>query len=450
MPRLIAYYLSREMAIVGLFEFALTFTVIHAMLRSSGPAALLSASFATLPGNDIAVPALLAALLGTIGLTVGWYRPTARLDIKRLMAVVGFLAGAAAVVMTLLFSGVMRDSFPVTHAVFIGKVLGLWAIAVMAVRLISGYVIGALPVVRRVAIIGDPSRVAALSARMQTGPGRGFQPVIMPMDDLSWQGLYKNRVSSVVVAAEIPAGMAEPLLDCKMRGVPVLSDAAFHEQHLGRLDLESLTLESLLLSEGFDRGAVATIVSRCADVVIGLGLLMATLPLMLLTAAAIKIDSPGPVFYRQRRIGHFDQPFTLLKFRSMTADAEAGGNPIWAQRQDPRVTRIGRLIRTTRIDELPQLVNVLRGEMSMVGPRPERPHFVEQLARVIPFYRQRAYVKPGLTGWAQVNFPYGASVEDAREKLAYDLYYVKHRTLLLDLIILLSTSRVVLFREGAR
>jgi lipopolysaccharide/colanic/teichoic acid biosynthesis glycosyltransferase len=134
----------------------------------------------------------------------------------------------------------------------------------------------------------------------------------------------------------------------------------------------------------------------------------------------------------------------------MTADAEAGGNPIWAQHRDPRVTRVGRFIRATRIDELPQLVNVLRGEMALVGPRPERPHFVEQLARAIPFYRQRSYVKPGVTGWAQINFPYGASVEDAREKLAYDLYYVKHRSLVLDALILLSTIRVVLLREGAR
>jgi lipopolysaccharide/colanic/teichoic acid biosynthesis glycosyltransferase len=165
---------------------------------------------------------------------------------------------------------------------------------------------------------------------------------------------------------------------------------------------------------------------------------------------AVKIDSPGPMLYRQQRVGQFGRPFTLFKFRSMAADAEAGGDPLWAQRHDPRVTRVGRFIRGTRIDELPQLVNVLRGEMSLVGPRPERPHFVEQLDRAIPFYRQRAYVKPGVTGWAQINFPYGASVEDAREKLSYDLYYVKHRSVLLDAFILLATIRVVLLREGAR
>jgi lipopolysaccharide/colanic/teichoic acid biosynthesis glycosyltransferase len=179
-------------------------------------------------------------------------------------------------------------------------------------------------------------------------------------------------------------------------------------------------------------------------------MLALALPLMLLAALAIKADSRGPVFYRQQRTGQFDEPFTLFKFRSMTADAEACGTPRWAQQKDPRTTRIGRFMRATRIDELPQLANVIRGEMSLVGPRPERPHFVEQLERAIPFYRQRAFVKPGLTGWAQVNFPYGASVEDAREKLSYDLFYVKNRSIALDLIILVSTIRVVLFQEGAR
>jgi exopolysaccharide biosynthesis polyprenyl glycosylphosphotransferase len=206
----------------------------------------------------------------------------------------------------------------------------------------------------------------------------------------------------------------------------------------------------MLMTPGFSSDGPTAALKRLTDIVIGFTLLTLTLPLMLLTMLAIKIDSPGPVFYRQKRVGQFDKPFTLLKFRSMTADAEAGGSPLWAQRNDPRVTRVGRFIRATRIDELPQLVNVLAGEMSLVGPRPERPHFVEQLIRAIPFYRQRSYVKPGVTGWAQINFPYGASVEDAREKLAYDLYYVKNRSLLLDLAVLLSTIRVVLFRVGAR
>jgi lipopolysaccharide/colanic/teichoic acid biosynthesis glycosyltransferase len=164
----------------------------------------------------------------------------------------------------------------------------------------------------------------------------------------------------------------------------------------------------------------------------------------------IKLDSRGPVLYRQQRVGRFGENFTLLKFRSMRVDAESEGAPRWAAKRDPRITRVGALIRSTRIDELPQLLNVLHGEMSLIGPRPERPHFVAQLSQVIPFYDERNYVKPGITGWAQVNFPYGASIEDAREKLSYDLYYVKNRSTFLDLLILVATIRVILFREGAR
>jgi lipopolysaccharide/colanic/teichoic acid biosynthesis glycosyltransferase len=171
---------------------------------------------------------------------------------------------------------------------------------------------------------------------------------------------------------------------------------------------------------------------------------------MLLTALAVKLDSPGPVFYRQQRVGLHGRPFTVLKFRSMTVNAEAAGRAVWAQRKDPRVTGVGGFIRLTRIDELPQLLNVLQGAMSFIGPRPERPHFVEQLVQVIPFYAERSTVKPGITGWAQVNYPYGASIEDAREKLSYDLYYVKNRSVFLDLLILLATVRVILFQEGAR
>lgn len=181
-----------------------------------------------------------------------------------------------------------------------------------------------------------------------------------------------------------------------------------------------------------------------------MSLLVLTLPVMLVAALMVRLDSPGPVFYRQQRAGLNGRPFMLIKFRSMVVDAEACGTARWAQRRDTRITRVGAVIRPLRIDELPQLLNVLRGEMSLIGPRPERPVFVEQLAEVIPHYLERSVVKPGITGWAQVNFPYGASVEDAREKLAYDLYYVKNRGLVLDVLILLSTVRVVLFREGAR
>ena len=188
---------------------------------------------------------------------------------------------------------------------------------------------------------------------------------------------------------------------------------------------------------------------RALDVIGSLLLLAFTLPLLLLVAFLIKVDSTGPVLYRQSRVGLHGRIFTMLKFRSMRVDAEVAG-PCWATDRDPRMTRIGAFIRATRLDEVPQLLNVLRGDMSLVGPRPERPHFVQQLAAIIPRYNERTHVLPGITGWAQINYPYGASVEDARAKLAFDLFYINNRALLLDLRILLRTIPVVLFRIGAR
>jgi exopolysaccharide biosynthesis polyprenyl glycosylphosphotransferase len=233
-------------------------------------------------------------------------------------------------------------------------------------------------------------------------------------------------------------------------GLRVFSVAELAERQLARLDIENLPAGWLTRSSAATERPLEAGLRRAFDIVLSLLLLGATLPLLLLTAIAIRLESPGPVFYRQARVGRDNRVFDLLKFRSMVADAEAGGAPVWAQRRDPRVTRVGRIIRLTRIDEIPQVINVLRGEMAFVGPRPERPTFVEQLGRQIPHYHDRAAVKPGITGWAQVNYPYGASVEDARMKLAYDLYYVQRRSLFLDLLILVATVRVVLFQEGSR
>jgi exopolysaccharide biosynthesis polyprenyl glycosylphosphotransferase len=233
-------------------------------------------------------------------------------------------------------------------------------------------------------------------------------------------------------------------------GVHVLSESEFLEHQLAKVDIERLPPGWLQRSNALREGAAEAAMRRAFDILLGSVLLVATLPLLLLTALAIKLDTPGPVFYRQERVGRGGRVFTLFKFRSMAVDAEAAGAPVWATQRDPRVTRVGKLIRLTRIDEIPQVLNVLRGDMAFVGPRPERPAFVEQLAAVIPHYQDRAVVKPGITGWAQVNYPYGASVEDARMKLAYDLYYVRRRSLFLDLLILIATVRVVLFQEGSR
>ena len=215
------------------------------------------------------------------------------------------------------------------------------------------------------------------------------------------------------------------------------------------VDLDRLDADWLHGVPGQSLSPAYAATRRAADFAISLVLALLTLPLMLTVAIVIRLESPGPVLFRQERVGLGGVVFTIFKFRSMRVDAESGG-PAWAAVRDPRVTRVGNFLRRVRIDELPQLFNVLRGDMSLVGPRPERPHFVEQLTAAIPFYVDRLAVKPGITGWAQVNYPYGASVEDARQKLCYDLYYVKNRGPLLDITILAVTVRVVMFRQGGR
>jgi exopolysaccharide biosynthesis polyprenyl glycosylphosphotransferase len=222
------------------------------------------------------------------------------------------------------------------------------------------------------------------------------------------------------------------------------------ERETGRVDLDTLNPSWLIFSDGFSSGrAVSSVAKRLFDIVASGLLLLLTFPLIALFALLVKLDSRGPAFFRQERIGLYGQPFTLLKLRSMRTDAEAGGAQ-WAERDDPRITRLGRFIRKVRIDELPQVWTVLMGRMSFVGPRPEVPKFVDDLEEALPFYAERHMVKPGITGWAQINYPYGASIEDSRRKLEYDLYYAKNYTPFLDLLILLQTLRVVLWPEGAR
>lgn len=260
-------------------------------------------------------------------------------------------------------------------------------------------------------------------------------------------------VNQIVVAVKEQRGGGMPmeeLLACRIRGVPVLDMAGFYERAHGRVHTDSLKASWLVYGNGFVQGRVRTAVKRAFDVFTSLTLLLLALPVMLLTALAIRLDSPGPIFYRQERVGRGGRTFMCIKFRSMRTDAEEDGVARWATKNDARVTRVGALIRKARIDELPQLFSVLGGEMSLVGPRPERPEFVEKLRAEIPFYDVRHSVKPGVSGWAQVRYGYGASVEDARRKHQFDLYYVKNHSLFLDLIVLIETVSVVLFREGAQ
>lgn len=260
-------------------------------------------------------------------------------------------------------------------------------------------------------------------------------------------------VSEVVVAVRERRGGALPLrelLDCKLDGVKVTDQVSFLERVRGQVHLDSLKASWLIYGDGFRQGVGRMFVKRLFDLLASLILLSVAAPIMLITAIVIMLDSPGAVIYRQERVGQNGRTFNVLKFRSMRCDAEADGKPRWAGHNDSRVTAIGKFIRKTRIDELPQLLNVIRGDMSFVGPRPERPYFVDQLTQQIPFYAGRHSVKPGITGWAQVKYPYGASFDDAVGKLQYDLYYVKNHTVFLDLMILFQTVRVVLTGQGAR
>ncbi len=241
------------------------------------------------------------------------------------------------------------------------------------------------------------------------------------------------------------------LIEVKLSGTPVTDLTTFIERETGRVDVDVLNPSWIIFGDGFGAShQIATLFKRIFDLFVSSLLLLLTGPILLVTALIIKLTSPGPVLYRQQRVGLNGKPFDVLKFRSMRQDAEVSGAPQWAQKRDPRVTAVGRFIRAARIDEIPQIFNVFKGEMSFVGPRPERPFFVDQLSRQIPYFAERHVVKPGITGWAQINYPYGASVEDARAKLEYDLYYVKNYSIILDFLILIQTVRVVLWQDGVR
>jgi sugar transferase (PEP-CTERM system associated) len=258
-------------------------------------------------------------------------------------------------------------------------------------------------------------------------------------------------VEEIVVSVQNRRGGTFPikeLLECKLNGVKVTDAANFFERETYQIRVDSLQPSWLVFGGGFDQSFIRTFVKRAFDLVCSGAILILTLPVMLLTALAIWFEDRNPIFYSQERVGKNGQTFKVLKFRSMGNDAEKGGKPQWAAQNDPRVTRVGGFIRKCRIDELPQILNVFKGEMSFVGPRPERPFFVEQLNEQVPYYNVRHSIKPGITGWAQVKYGYGSSVEDAVQKLQYDLYYVKNNSLFLDVLILIDTLKVVMGSHG--
>jgi sugar transferase (PEP-CTERM system associated) len=260
----------------------------------------------------------------------------------------------------------------------------------------------------------------------------------------------ETRPDIVVIAQVDRRGCfpAQALLECRLRGIRVEDWPSFYEKATGKILVTAVRPSWLIFSDGFVKTPRTEIIKRLFDVTVSLAGLLLSLPVVALVAVAVKLDSPGPILYRQPRLGQNGCVFILNKFRSMGQDAEKESGPVWSSRRDPRITRVGAILRSTRLDELPQLYNVLVGHMSFIGPRPERPEFVANLQKQIPYYMERLAVKPGITGWAQVRYQYGSSVEDAVEKLQYDLYYIKNLSLFLDLLIVLNTVQVVLFARG--
>jgi sugar transferase (PEP-CTERM system associated) len=280
-------------------------------------------------------------------------------------------------------------------------------------------------------------------------PSSAVLPRVEPL--ISLVNRYGAR--EIVIAIQERRGGGFPiqdLLECKLNGIKVTDSAAFFEREQGQIRVNSLYPSWLVFGGGFDQSPLRSGIKRAFDLIASGTLLAITLPVMLVTALCILIEDGAPIFYRQERVGKGGRTFMVLKFRSMRNDAEKSGKPQWAAADDPRTTRVGRIIRKLRIDELPQIFNVLNGEMSFVGPRPERPYFVNQLCTEVPYYNVRHSIKPGITGWAQVRYGYGASLEDALEKLQYDLYYVKNHSLFLDVIILIDTVEVVVLGKGGR
>ncbi len=382
--------------------------------------------------------------------------------------VVRLLMASGAAALVLAAASLAMPWLVLGHGIVLSSLVFI-LVAIVAWRLIFLHIGGASPLQERLLIVGTgPSarKVARLILDQHDFPYRivGFiddDPAMVGRSVVNPRVLGTpadiDRIVREHDVGRIVVGLADrrgrlpidELLAAKLRGVRVEEPETIVERLTGKILLDDLKPSWLIFSDGFRARRLTRLVKRTVDLALAsIGLVLAS-PLMLLTALAVRLESEGQVLYTQDRVGEHGRVFMLYKFRSMRADAERG-TPVWAADDDDRVTRIGRFLRLSRLDELPQLWNVLRGDMSFVGPRPERPFFVEQLAEVIPYYRQRHAVKPGITGWAQVKYRYGSSIEDAREKLRYDLYYIKHLSIVFDLTIVFDTAKVIVSAKGAK
>jgi sugar transferase (PEP-CTERM system associated) len=373
-------------------------------------------------------------------------------------------AGAAAIVLAVV--SVLMPSLIIGHGIFVTS-LCLMLVAIPLWRIAFEGLTRDPHLEERILIVGTGNTARMLAQRIGTqrdfayrligfiDDGAGHTAVrrhdVLGMPSDITRIVAERRIDRIVVGLSDRRGRLpiESLLKAKLAGVRVEDATTTYERLTGKILVDDLKPSWLVFSDGFQASRITRAVKRLVDLVLAtIGLALAA-PLMAMTAIAVRLESAGPTLYRQERVGEHGRTFTLYKFRSMQADAERG-TPVWATHRDDRVTRVGRIIRLTRLDELPQLWNVVRGDMSFVGPRPERPYFVRQLAAAIPFYMERHAVKPGVTGWAQVKYQYGSSVEDAMEKLRYDLYYIKHLSIIFDLTIVMDTVKVIVSGKGAK
>lgn len=410
---------------------------------------------------------LFSAMMFTSLLAFGLYSVRQRSRgsglVVRVVVAVG--AGAAA---TAIFLFMVPD-LRIGRGVFALAVMGA-AVVVSGVRLTFSRLAKGDIFKRRIIVYGAGVRAAAIARLRRRSDQRyftlvGYVPcesdrITVPVDRLlrsnsSLLALCRRHAVDEIVVAMDDRRLAFPvrdLLECRVAGIEVTELLSFLERETGRVQVDMLNPSWLIFGEGFRRGSIRLFTSYVLDIVASMLILVLALPTIVAVTLAIKLEDGlrAPVLYRQERVGLRGRTFELLKFRSMRVDAEAAGSAQWAQKNDPRVTHVGRIMRLLRIDELPQIINVVRGDMSFVGPRPERPQFVAALAERIPYYAERHCVKPGITGWAQLCFSYGASEQDAAHKLQYDLYYIKNNSLLFDLSILVQTVEVVVLGNGAR
>jgi sugar transferase (PEP-CTERM system associated) len=462
MIRLFKHYVPYAVLLLGLLDFALLVGAAEAgwSLRLWQLGGDVDPEVARLPSL-----AAFAAALQVAMVAVGVYSMDALQSLRFAIARLLVAVMLGIILLSLLFFVFPPVSFWRSSLLY-AMWIGLLALAI--VRLALKDLLGGERLKRRVLVLGDGPRAARIEA-LAASRGTGFSVVgFVGMNDGARavaQSVNRADLASLpdhlltLGASEVVLAMEErrnslplnDLLRIKTTGVAVRDFSSFLERETGRVDLDSLNPSWLIFSDGFSAGRrLSSVGKRLFDVVVSSLILVLAAPLILGAALAVKLESKGPAFFRQRRVGLYGQLFDVIKIRSMRVDAEVGGKAVWAQKDDPRVTRVGRIIRKLRIDELPQAWSVLKGEMSFVGPRPERPQFVADLEARLPYYAERHVVKPGITGWAQINYPYGASIEDAREKLEFDLYYAKNYSTFLDVLILLQTARVVLWPEGAR